>query len=163
MKKLSLSVAAILAIFTMASCGGENKNSSANAAASKEVGSDHTQEASAGEASDKGIGKFTDVKLDPTLNKALADGGKSIFDMKCGSCHRLTEERLVGPGFKGVTERRRPEWIMNFITNPDEMLDKDPAAMALLEECLVRMPNQNLSDEDARNVLEFMRMNDGVK
>jgi hypothetical protein len=27
----------------------------------------------------------------------------------------------------------------------------------------VRMPNQNLSDDDARNVYEFMRKNDGVK
>ncbi|MCG9879238.1 MAG: cytochrome c [Bacteroidia bacterium] len=163
MKKISLSVTAILAIFLMASCGGENNSSNANASASKEVGSDQTQEASAEETSDKGIGKFTDIKLDPTLNKAFADGGKGIYDMKCGSCHRLTEERLVGPGFKGVTERRKPEWIMNFITNAAEMLDKDPAAIAMLEECLVRMPNQNLSDDDARNVLEFLRMNDGLK
>jgi len=27
----------------------------------------------------------------------------------------------------------------------------------------VRMPNQNLTDDDARNVYEFMRKNDGVK
>jgi hypothetical protein len=27
----------------------------------------------------------------------------------------------------------------------------------------VRMPNQNLSDTDAREILEFMRKNDGVK
>jgi len=27
----------------------------------------------------------------------------------------------------------------------------------------VRMPNQNLTDDDARHVLEFMRGNDGVK
>jgi hypothetical protein len=52
---------------------------------------------------------------------------------------------------------------MNFSTNPDEMLSKDPTAQAMLEECLVRMPNQNLSDDDARAVLEYMRQNDGVK
>ena len=52
---------------------------------------------------------------------------------------------------------------MNFATNTDEMLNKDPAAQAMLEECLVRMPNQNLSDEDARGIYEFMRKNDGVK
>ena len=43
------------------------------------------------------------------------------------------------------------------------MIDKDPAVQAALELCLVRMPNQSLSDVDARNVLEFMRKNDGVK
>ena len=31
----------------------------------------------------------------------------------------------------------------------------------MLEECLVRMPNQNLSEADARATLEFMRKNDG--
>ncbi len=50
---------------------------------------------------------------------------------------------------------------MNFITNVDEMLDRDPASQAMLEECLVRMPNQNLSDEEARASREFMRQVDG--
>jgi cytochrome c551/c552 len=93
----------------------------------------------------------------------MADSGNKVYDVKCGSCHKLTEERLVGPGWKGVTTRRAPEWIMNFATNVDEMLAKDPEAQAQLEICLVRMPNQNLTDDDARHVLEFMRKNDGVK
>ena len=42
------------------------------------------------------------------------------------------------------------------ITNVEVMLDKDPAAQALLEECLTRMPNQNVSVGDARDILEFM-------
>ncbi len=46
------------------------------------------------------------------------------------------------------------------ITDPDAMLANDPAAQELLKECLVRMPNQNLSDEEARSVLEFMFFND---
>jgi len=52
---------------------------------------------------------------------------------------------------------------MNFVTNTDEMITKDPKAQAMLEICLVRMPNQNLTDTDARDLLEFMRKNDGVK
>ena len=43
------------------------------------------------------------------------------------------------------------------------MLDKDANAQAMLELCLVRMPNQSLTDDDARHVYEFMRKNDGVK
>ena len=86
-----------------------------------------------------------------------------IQSVKCSSCHKLTDERLVGPGWKGVTKRQKPEWIMNFITNPDPMIDKDPELQAQLELCLVRMPNQSLSDADARSLLEFMRKNDGVK
>lgn len=111
----------------------------------------------------KGAGKFTHVELDGKLDDKLIAAGKSIYELKCSACHKLTGEKLVGPGWLGVTERRKPEWIMNFVTNTDEMIDKDPKAKAMLEICMVRMPNQHLSDEDARNILEFMRKNDHSK
>lgn len=72
----------------------------------------------------------------------------------------MTDERLVGPGWKGVTERRTGSWLMNFITNPDPMIDKDPELQAQLEICLVRMPNQNVVETEAKAIVEFMRSND---
>lgn len=111
----------------------------------------------------KGIGKFTDVQLSEMLDHTKAANGEKVYDVKCQACHKLTDEKVVGPGWAGVTQRRKPEWILNLITNVDEMLNRDPVAMAQLEECLVRMPNQQLTDEDAFAVLEFMRKNDGVK
>lgn len=111
----------------------------------------------------KGHGKFTDVKLTHPLDPKMIAAGKITYDVKCAACHKLTDEKLVGPGWKGVTDRRTPEWIMNFITNTDEMIDKDPAAQAMLEKCMVRMPNQNLSDNETRELLEYMRDNDGKK
>ena len=104
-----------------------------------------------------------DVTLTTPLNAQWVSNGKTIYDLKCQSCHKLSDERVVGPGWKGVTQRREPHWIMNMITNVDMMLEKDPEAQKLLEQCLVRMPNQNISKEDSRQILEFMRSNDGVK
>ena len=112
-------------------------------------------------SSTKGIGPHQNVQLTHPLDQQMAGQGKGIYEVKCQSCHKLTEERLVGPGWKGVTDRRTPEWIMNFVTNVDVMIEKDTAAQRMLEECLVRMPNQNLSETDARSVLEYMRQNDG--
>lgn len=109
----------------------------------------------------KGVGKFKDVLLTHPLDQNLVAKGKTIYDVKCVACHKLTNEKLVGPGWKGVTDRQKPEWIMNFITNTDEMLDKDPNAKSLLEVCMVRMPNQHLGDDEARDMLELMRNNDG--
>ncbi|HQW85472.1 MAG TPA: c-type cytochrome [Ferruginibacter sp.] len=111
----------------------------------------------------RGEGKFDNVELGPTLDQAMASKGEEVSSVKCTSCHKLTDEKLVGPGWKDVTKRRTAEWIMNFSTNTDEMLEKDAEAQAMLEICMVRMPNQNLSDEDARTVYEFMRKNDGIK
>lgn len=104
-----------------------------------------------------------EVELTNPLNQQWVTNGKGIYEMKCQACHKLTEERLVGPGWKGVTQRREPHWVMNMITNVDMMLEKDPEAQKLLEQCLVRMPNQNISKDESRQVLEFMRSNDGVK
>jgi len=112
---------------------------------------------------ERGTGKFNNVTVNPNLDNALATAGQKVYDVKCASCHKLTEEKLVGPGWKDVTKRHKPEWILNFITNTDEMLQKDSKAQAMLELCLVRMPNQNLTDEEAKSAYEFMRKNDGVK
>lgn len=108
----------------------------------------------------KGVGEIKKVELTEPLDEAMIRKGQSIVDMKCAACHKLTDMRVVGPGFEGVTNRRRPEWIMNMITNVDVMLDEDPVAQQLLEECLTRMPNQNVSIGDARDILEFLRKND---
>jgi cytochrome c551/c552 len=110
-----------------------------------------------------GIGKFQNIKLDGVLNPEFVKKGQMVFDIKCSACHKLTGEKLVGPGWKGVTIRHTPEWIMNFATNVNEMLANDPTARSQLDICLIRMPDQNLSDADARHVLEFMRMNDKAK
>ncbi len=111
----------------------------------------------------KGIGAVKTVTLKTPLETERIDRGLAIYEMKCSACHKLDDQRLVGPGWKDVTVRRQPEWIMNMITNVDVMLDKDPEAQKLFELCLVRMPNQNISVGDARDILEFMRKNDGAK
>lgn len=111
----------------------------------------------------KGIGQVKSVTLYNPLDEERVKRGKDIYEMKCQACHRLDDQRVVGPGWKGVTKIRKPEWIMNMITNVDVMLDQDPEAQKLLELCLTRMPNQNVSIGDARDILEFMRQNDGEK
>ncbi len=111
-------------------------------------------------AEGKGIGEITEVKLNDPLDAEMVKRGKAISEMKCAACHRFNSQRVVGPGWAGLTSIRKPEWIMNMITNVEVMLEKDPTARALLEECLTRMPNQNLSIGDARDVLEFMYQND---
>lgn len=107
--------------------------------------------------------KASDITLGSPLDQTMVTAGKATYELKCQSCHKLTDERLVGPGWKGVTTRREPQWIMNMITNVEMMLETDPEAQKLLEQCLVRMPNQNISKDDSRQLLEYMRFNDGVK
>ena len=158
---LAVLVVTVIASFFIYSCS--DSNTQATSADSTASSSTAAASSSAGTSDIKGTGKFTDVKLTHPLDQAMIKQGKSIYDVKCSACHKTTSEKLVGPGWKGVTDRRKPEWIMNFVTNTEVMLNKDTAAQAMIEKCMVRMPNQNLTDDDARHILEFMRNNDGKK
>lgn len=164
MKKV-IALLSIVAVVT--ACGG-GESATNTTTATEQPAAEATESSSSENPSydpKRGEGKFTaeNVQVGDKVDEAMATSGEQIAGVKCTSCHKLTDEKLVGPGWKGVTERRRPEWIMNFITNPDPMIDKDPEVQAQLELCLVRMPNQSLSDEDARHIVEFMRKNDGIK
>lgn len=165
MKKTILAslFALVLALF-FAACGGSGDKTDVNT--TKETNTEEGATAENGNPTydpNRGEGKFHDVEVSDKLDAGMAAKGEKIADLKCTSCHKMSDERLVGPGWAGVTSRHKPEWIMNFMTNTDEMIDKDPKAQAMLEICMVRMPNQSLSDDEAREILEFMRKNDGVK
>lgn len=153
-----------LALF-FAACGGsgEKDTSKTTEPSSTEASTETSETTNPSYDPNRGEGKFHDVQLSVNLDAAMAAKGEKVSELKCQSCHKMTDERLVGPGWKGVTTRHKPEWIMNFMTNTDAMIDKDPKAQAMLEICMVRMPDQNLSDDEAREILEFMRKNDGVK
>ena len=159
-RKNILATALGTCLLIAAACNSNSGNTSQSgdsAATSESAGSSGAAEGT----NPKGIGPHQNVQLTHPLDEKMVAAGKNEYDVKCASCHKTTDERLVGPGWKGVTDRRTPEWIMNFITNTEEMIEKDTAAQNMLEVCLVKMPNQGLSETDARNVLEFMRKNDG--
>lgn len=163
MRKIKFLAMVMVSAMAMVSCGGGDKPAeSGDATASTETAS--TTEAPA-EASKDGIGKFTSENFDgkDAFDAALAAKGKEIVDVKCTSCHNMTEERKVGPGWKGVTDRRSAAWVMNFIMNPQPMIDSDPQAKALFEEFLTPMPNQNLTEDDAKAIYMYMRELDGKK
>ena len=107
--------------------------------------------------------KEDEIQMNHPLNQDWVATGQTIYELKCQACHKLTDEKLVGPGWKGLTKRRTSVWIMNMICNTQAMLDKDPEARKLIESCLIRMPTQNLMMDDARKVLEFQLSNDGER
>lgn len=105
----------------------------------------------------KGVGPITSVTWDDEIDTALAAKGEEKYNAICTACH-MAEQRMIGPALKGVYDRRSPEWVMNMILNPDGMLKEDPIAKALLKEHNnAIMLNQNLSEEDARAVAEYLR------
>ncbi len=149
MKKIILSVL-VLSLALFVSCGDKSKKDTPTKPEVKE------EVAEVDPMKNKGIGPITSVTLGDEIDQDLAKQGAEVYVKMCSACHK-PEKKYIGPAPKGIMERRSPEWIMNMILNPDEMVQKDPLAKALLAEYLTPMANQNLTEEQARAVLEYFR------
>ena len=105
----------------------------------------------------KGIGPIDSVNMGAEIDMELVRLGEEIYTEKCIACHKVGTT-FIGPPPNGILERRTPEWIMNMILNPEEMLQKDPLAKALFMEFNGQlMTNQQLRVEEARAILEYFR------
>ena len=108
-----------------------------------------------------GVGPIKKFELKP-VDKSMAEKGKVLFDAKCVACHKF-DVKVVGPPLNGITRRRKPEWIMNMILNPEQMTKENMVAKQLLGEHLTQMTFQNVTQDEARAMLEYFRVNDGEK
>ena len=159
---------ALLFTLMIISCGGkqeEKKDDSFSVQRKKATSEQPVETSSATETkaservdmSTKGVGPIKSVTLAPEIDQAMAANGKEIYDQMCLACHRIGK-KFIGPPPNGALERRTPEWIMNMILNPQEMVQQDPLAKDLLQEFNGSpMSNQGLTEEQARAILEYFR------
>ena len=155
--KLKLLISSLLICFLF-SCGSSNESKKSNEIDSKQNVEMDVQS----ESIDKGIGPIENVKLNHHVDAEMSAIGKATFDSKCSACHKMNK-RFIGPSLDLVTKRRSPEWIMNMILNPDEMVKENQAAKELLMEYISPMANQSLTEGEARSILEYFIDNDNNK
>jgi len=161
MNTIKISIAFFATIF-FTSCGGEETVATSHdevkaVVEQVEEVAEVVEEVAVVNTSDlsKGVGPITSIELGD-IDEALVEKGKEIYKGNCTACHKM-KKRFVGPSLDGITSRRSPEWIMNMILNPEETVEKDETAKALLMEYSAPMANQNLTEEEARAILEFFR------
>jgi mono/diheme cytochrome c family protein len=142
-----------LAVTTAFSCGSGNQNS----------GTDKSTEQKADEVTvhdpmkNIGIGPIKSVVLSSEINQEMVAKGAEVYNLKCKACHKPTD-RFIGPAPKDILDRRTPEWVMNMILNPENMIKEDPDAQALLIEYnMAPMANQGITEDEARAILEYFR------
>ncbi|GAB4315874.1 MAG: hypothetical protein Kow0074_03670 [Candidatus Zixiibacteriota bacterium] len=103
-----------------------------------------------------GIGPIKEkITLGP-IDPALAAKGEAVFKTKCATCHKM-DKRFTGPALGDVLERRTPEFVMNQILNPEKMAKAHPAGRKLVAEYMTIMTFQNVTTDDARALLEYLR------
>ncbi|MFD2550589.1 cytochrome c [Bizionia sediminis] len=163
--RTSLKLMTLLFAFALLSCGGkEEKKKETFSYEKKSPKTETTTKKESVEKpskrvdmSTKGVGPIASLTLDANIDQAMADQGAEIFKNMCTACHRVGK-KFIGPAPNGILERRTPEWVMNMILNPEQMVKEDPLAKELLMEFNGSpMANQNLTEDEARAVLEYFR------
>ena len=133
----------------VAGCGGSDEGGAVEEAGAANGGLTAVQ-------TENGIGPITTVSL-AEVDASLAETGEQIFTTKCSACHKF-DTRYVGPPLGDVLSKRTPAYVMNMMLNPQEMVEKHPEARKLLAEYMTPMPSQNLTEDDARALLEYIRV-----
>jgi cytochrome c2 len=153
MKKVVSYVVVVASLVALAACSeGESKQPEAN---SKQEKMARIFGISVFEL-EHGIGPIKEkITLGP-IDAIKAESGKKLFETKCSQCHKL-DERYTGPAIRNVTKRRTPEYIVNNILNPEEMANKHPEAKKLVALHATKMTFQNVTQDDAMNILEYLR------
>jgi len=118
---------------------------------------EHLQASKIVNLENKGIGPIDSVVISEEIDAEMASQGKALYNQKCTACHKVGST-FIGPPPNGILERRTPEWVMNMILNPEEMLQKDTLAKALFMEFNGQlMTNQQVTETGARAILEYFR------
>lgn len=142
-----------IVLVTIVSCGDNASQDPSKFSNTKK--SDGANDISAFEL-ENGFGPIKQkIELGP-IDPKLVKQGQAIFETKCAACHKL-DEKYVGPAQRDVIKRRTPEYILNFMLNPEENYQKHPEAKKLLAQYLTQMPNQNITIDEAKAVLDYFR------
>lgn len=166
--KLTFKILTALLIVFAVGCGGKEekekeqiKLSDRSSDVQKETVEEAvTTTAEVDDLDNKGIGPIKSLDVPETIDADLASKGSELFKNLCSACHKM-DKKFIGPEIAGVTERRSPEWVMNMILNPQEMIQKDPIAKKLLVESnMAVMANQGLTEDQARAIYEYFRQYD---
>lgn len=93
------------------------------------------------------------------VQAATIEEGKTIFQQSCASCHSLDGSKTsYGPDLQDVTQRREHNWLVQWITNPDQVIASgDKIAAELLEKYNgVPMPNAGLISEQSESIVNYL-------
>ena len=141
----------VTVFLAVSGCGGGNSDGGSE---SSGTSADDRGGLSA-EQLEHGLGPITAFEL-AEFNPDMAAKGKEVFEIKCSACHKI-DTRYIGPALAGVLDRRSPAYVMNMIMNPEQMVAEHPEAKALLAEYMTPMANQNLTEEETRAIVEYLR------
>jgi cytochrome c551/c552 len=157
MRRPSCLAALFVCTLLASGCGGQ-KSEDQSAAQSPPS----TPAPSAGASAVAAVSKYDSGPraADEPADAAKAEQGEKLFQTKgCSACHAFGK-KVTCPDLAGVTHRRTAAWMENQILHPDVMTKEDPISHDLFAKFSLQMPNQKLTEDEARAVIEFFKHKD---
>jgi cytochrome c551/c552 len=161
MKRLVPTVLALALSAALAGCGGSNTPKAGSDQAATNTPA--TSAPSAGAMPDKSpldVGPRAADQGPPDAG-AAAQGEKLFTTKGCSACHAFGR-RLTCPDLAGVTHRRTAQWMQSQILHPEVMTKSDPISHALFAQFALQMPNQHLTEDEAKAVIEYFKTRDAA-
>jgi nitrous-oxide reductase len=99
------------------------------------------------------------VRLIATPQSTEAQRGERAFgEGGCGGCH-VVGKVSSGPDLTGVLERHGKDsakWVAEFIKKPEAKY-KDPYVKGMIDYFNLKMPNQHMSDDEIKDIIEYFK------
>ncbi len=103
----------------------------------------------------KGVGPITQLELAP-ISDSLMNLGQDLFKAKCSECHTM-EFKNSGPDISDILAYRHNEWVVNFMLNKEEMLQKDSLTLITRNQYEIDCGSDIKTKEEALQLLEYLR------
>ncbi|RUM69696.1 MAG: Sec-dependent nitrous-oxide reductase [Sulfurovum sp.] len=96
-------------------------------------------------------------KIATPMSDAAKKGEKAFKEGGCGGCHVIGKVSS-GPDLTGVLSRHEngEKWVAEFIKDPKSKYN-DPYIKSMIDYFNLRMPNQGMSDEQVKDIIEYLK------
>ena len=96
-------------------------------------------------------------KLATPMSEAAKRGQEAFAEGGCNGCHVIGKVSS-GPDLVGVLERHEngEKWVADYIKNPAKYYN-DPYIKAMIDAFNLRMPNQHMSDQQIKDIIEYLK------
>jgi mono/diheme cytochrome c family protein len=96
---------------------------------------------------------------DIPTDEAVITAGKALFENNCTQCHAITDEVVVGPGLKGINERRQLPWLIKWVKNSTLVIQSGDAYANELYNKFgkTQMQSFDFKDEEVVSIMAYLK------
>lgn len=94
-------------------------------------------------------------ELATPMSEAASRGEKAYLKGGCNGCHVIGQVSS-GPDLTGAVARKGEKWCYEFTLDPESKFN-EPYVKTLIEYFNLRMPNQHMTAEETKDIVEYMK------